>query len=279
MTEWPSSGLTRVPPLASAADFAHQVRSAVLGDAAATAAVRDLRPICDRGGFRLRVASLGTGSRGHESLLVPLPTGGFEVVVDPDPPGNSVVDPVTRARRLRFRFAHEVAHSFFYDRESRPARRMLAGSKDEEAFCDAFASALLVPPRACCEAPLSPDGVFGLQARYDASFEATAKALASCHADVTVVGLVERPRPKTTEGVALRICWTAGSRFLPAGARVPDLVPDGAERILRLRLGDARGAFRVQALRRPRGRLVVAVLTPADSTEMADSSKARQRST
>ena len=79
---WPRVSFAAVPPLREAQALATAVRTAVLGSREAIASV-DLEPLCLLGGFRMKVAQLASRAGGHESLLIPLPQGGFEILVDP----------------------------------------------------------------------------------------------------------------------------------------------------------------------------------------------------
>jgi Zn-dependent peptidase ImmA (M78 family) len=44
-------------------------------------------------------------------------------------------------------WAHEIAHTFFYDPESRPPRRLFGFTPEEELLCDRIARELLIPTR------------------------------------------------------------------------------------------------------------------------------------
>jgi hypothetical protein len=76
-------------------------------------------------------------------LLVPEANGGFSILIDRSRRPRTVRT-VFQEGRSRFLIAHELAHSMFYDRSSAPHRRMVPANANEERFCDAFASALLV---------------------------------------------------------------------------------------------------------------------------------------
>jgi hypothetical protein len=83
-----------------------------------------------------------------EGLIIPLPAGGFSVSV-------ARSDGTSRAR---YTLAHEIAHTFFYDVNKTPPRRLTpydrgrsapeeirSATRLEERFCDAFAAELLFP--------------------------------------------------------------------------------------------------------------------------------------
>src|SRR5687768_295172 len=80
----------------------------------------DFRLACAAGGFRPKVAELGTQVGRHEALLVPSHEGGFTVLIDPRTRRDGVAPSMTSRRRFRFRLAHEIGHSFFYDRSRKP---------------------------------------------------------------------------------------------------------------------------------------------------------------
>jgi hypothetical protein len=138
-------------------------------------------------GFKIRVGKLGGDRGGTEGLLIPRDDGCFTVSVDPMPQGGwgSTSERLRRetgAHRTRFRIAHELAHSFFYDRSpTRPARATAVGRPSEEAFCDEFARALLVPPAAVAQLPPTSDSIMKLHRVYDVSVEVAARSMASDH--------------------------------------------------------------------------------------------------
>jgi hypothetical protein len=60
---------------------------------------------------------------------------GFTVEIAPSP-----------LKRQRFTLAHEIGHTYFYDLKSSPPQRILYDdSKDEETFCNLFATEILMP--------------------------------------------------------------------------------------------------------------------------------------
>ena len=90
-------------------------------------------------GWTVRMERLGAASNGHRAMLLPLLTGGFVIVVDPEVwPG----DQRSWMAEQRFRLAHELAHTLFYA-PGEPPRRLTAGSLDEETFCDCVADHIL----------------------------------------------------------------------------------------------------------------------------------------
>jgi hypothetical protein len=100
------------------------------------------------------------------------------------------VAPRVRPQRERFLLAHELAHTFFYDRtRDTPRRAFPGGSASEEAFCNAFARALLVPDWVIADGPASPSRVFELASAFDVSAEVAARALADSHPSEPLVAL------------------------------------------------------------------------------------------
>ena len=96
--------------------------------------VRSAQALADTVGCAYRLAPIGGEASTIESLLVPLRTGGFSIVINSR-------QPRSEPEKL-WLAAHEIAHSFFYVPGS-PPRRIVRCTPAEERFCDAFADALL----------------------------------------------------------------------------------------------------------------------------------------
>lgn len=267
MKSWPHRTLSSVPPSYIADDLAMDVRLAVFDDEREAQTIRcDLKAICAAGGFHTRFASMSGNSKKHEAFLVPKPDGRFVILVDPLV--GSAMSQVTRRHRFRFRIAHEIAHSFFYDRRHHPARRISNSSKDEEMFCDRFASALLIPRQTTAAVPAKPHSVFKLRSVFDVSAQVAARALAISHPDVSVVGMIFSANARSGRDPDWRVTWTAGTRFIPGNARLrSDVVHKAArfgaaESVEELKVGEAKGHFQVSAyLSKGEGQMIV-VLTP-----------------
>jgi IrrE N-terminal-like domain len=183
---WPHTALSHVPALRSAAQIAAAVRAAVLPVGRAAAPLSDFRTICRAGSFEVSQITLSAAAGQQEALLIPMDGNRFGICVDPTPRGGwSRIRPAIRGKlrrhRHRFRVAHEIAHTFFYDRTAGRPRRLIAGSPEEELFCDEFARALLVPPDAVCRRPVTAASVFSLHRDYAVSVEVAARAIASGH--------------------------------------------------------------------------------------------------
>lgn len=188
---WPHASFRWVPEAPQALRLAAEVRRKVWGIGPMDP-VPDLSLLLAAGDFDLSEANLAVNRGGHEALMFPGQDGRLHIRVDPRPKTAWGTDSAELRRetcrhRLRFRVAHEVAHSFFYERDPRGARRRRGGSPAEERFCDLFASGLLVPPEAArATAPTAPS-VLTLHQHFDVSVEAAARALAEAHSDLDVV--------------------------------------------------------------------------------------------
>lgn len=213
---------------------------------------------------------------GHEALLVPKVEGGFDILVDPRPRhGRAVHDEVAHQRlsrrRVRFRIAHEIGHSFFYDRRCRPARRLLNHSDAEERFCDAFASALLVPPTTVTRRAATPKTVSYLSSKLDVSVELAGRAVAKSNPGIAVLGL--RPVSDAT-GTAFGVLWSTTTPGFPPDAELTGHWVDvatregGADRILDL--GRKRGVFRLKIERVSRTYWVASIVRHAAKRETVD---------
>jgi hypothetical protein len=115
----------------------------------------------------------------------------FGVHIDPEPPGGwAQVPRALRAElkrhRFRFRFAHELAHTFFFWRDGQRPRLHIAPDARQEHFCDVFARALLVPPAGAGGARPDAHGVVALHRIYDVSLEVAGRAFAAAHAQKSV---------------------------------------------------------------------------------------------
>lgn len=138
--------------------------------------------------IEVQCSDLGGAEGGPQGLLIPLSEGGFRIEVDPTPPegwngaGCTLRRDVTR-HRMRFVIAHELAHTLFYWRARGAPERVAKDSKNQEEFCDALASALLVPRAAAAAVPLRPESVVALHHTYDVSMEVAARALIAAHGE------------------------------------------------------------------------------------------------
>jgi hypothetical protein len=197
-SRWPDVTLAVPPSLASAEALAGAVRKAT-GTRPDTR--QGLSPLLALGGFHLRPGRLSARGGGIEAALAPLADGRFALTVDTEPRGGwGSVSPELREEldrhRLRFRVAHEIGHSFFYDRSGTRPRRVAPGSAEQERWCDRFASALLLPPSVVVSTPPTPKSLLRLQRRFDVSLHVAVRALARVHRDRFLALLVARgPRP------------------------------------------------------------------------------------
>jgi hypothetical protein len=114
-----------------------------------------------------------------------------------------------KRHRFRFRVAHEIAHTFFFDRRggSEPERRVL-DSGAQELFCDLFASNLLVPfARITSDSSDALDLIMRAQQQYDVSLEVAARAVA-CARPCRWVGIWLDDDPS-----GLRPQWSTDGHF------------------------------------------------------------------
>lgn len=272
---WPSCRFGIVPDQTVARQLAIDTRVAIIGHSSGWC---DLRRISLAGGFRTKRSPFQSGSESnHSALLVPRKDGSFDVLVDTV--SRNRVDEIASAssertytatdtHRFRFRVAHEIGHSFFYDRRSRPPIRLLSFSRDEERFCDEFASALLVPPPDVASYTADTSSVFDIHKKYEVSVQAAAHSLARVHPGVSILGLL-RYRHLRTGRVGDRVLWSHGPAFIPTEARLDSIAVDKAKDgckvsiVETLNLGTLRGRYHVVA-ERPIGRkLTVVVATKA----------------
>ncbi len=150
MSSWEPAALPAVPGVADAGRHAAYLRR--LAAVPADAPLLDLDAVCAIAGIEVQPARLRGAAGGIEAALTPLPGNRFAVSVDAEPRGGwARFDPgiprPARAAALPIRAAHEIAHTLFYVRSGDRPRRRFPVSRREEAFCDRFAQALLLPDR------------------------------------------------------------------------------------------------------------------------------------
>jgi hypothetical protein len=192
--DWPNITLTTVPPLTAAELLAAAVRDSV---STSSEACQDLSTVLALGRFELRICALSARGGGIEAALAPRSDDRFALLVDTEPRnGWESVNPRVREElsrhRLRFRVAHEIGHSFFYDRSGQRPRRVVFDSSEQERWCDRFASSLLLPPSAITAAPPSPRALIRLQRHFDVSLQVAARAVARVHRERFIALLVAR---------------------------------------------------------------------------------------
>ncbi len=267
MASWPLRQLGFVPSAGQAEELAREIRASVFGSDFADRGWCDLRVVCSLGGFSVRRHPFSAEGRSFDGMLVPELNGSFTVLVDPDTPSGSRGSWKLHRRRNRFRIAHEIGHSFFFDRSTRPATRTTPLTAAEERFCDRFAAALLLPPRAALASAPDPSSLFRLSDDYEVSVEVAGRAVSRAHG-TWVLGLMKRDHPRS--GTALRVVWSEGPGFVPVHARIESEVADRAYEHGRwtgteeIDLRELRGRFSVTAERRPDGRQLLLVASGAD---------------
>ena len=121
--------------------------------------IRDLRHLLNRlvPNVTVRFEHLSAPSGRQDALLCPRAQGGFTIVVDPrpsprDPPNERSANDMAEPHFLRWRIAHELGHTFFYD-DDQPARRRISWNPAEEEWADLFATYFLTPSQLCGYAP------------------------------------------------------------------------------------------------------------------------------
>ena len=274
MTDWEGWEATRfvsVPALEVAAELAHAVARAALGDNWESASGRcDLREICRQGGFNAQRLDRRFSTSSHDALLVPQQNGTFSILVDPLPKNEVTLADDLARHRNRFRIAHEIGHSFFYDRRVPPPLRLFPCSDKEEAFCDEFASALLVPRSIIRNITPSPANVFVIAQKYDVSVELAARAVAKVHPAISIAGLLWKPHPTKAGRPNLRVAWSAGPRFIPRNAALHSetvsraAIEGESHGVENLNAAGLRGGFSVQAARLPKRKQMIVFLSPAE---------------
>jgi hypothetical protein len=128
---WPRPALWAVPTAKTAARLARQV-------AASQEAAWDPIVIVRALGIPVHLETLEAAEGNTEAMLLPDIDHRFVIICDPwVPPGDD--------ERVRFRIAHELAHTLFYDWDHQYPRMTGSSgtSPSGELFCDQFAGALL----------------------------------------------------------------------------------------------------------------------------------------
>ena len=179
---WPSPGWRTAPSLDAAAEIGWNIRVRVLGEHAHCRQT-NVAALAAAAGAEIRETDLASVAGGSEALLIPLPRNGFCIAVDPTPRGgwdnrdSSSRRDVCR-QRIRFRVAHELGHTLFYQRTpgELPWRNHCT-SELEEAFCDRFARGLLIPDGAVRRCRRI-SGLLRIQHEHDVSLEVALRALA-----------------------------------------------------------------------------------------------------
>lgn len=207
-----------VPDETAASLYAETIRWLLSDRAPAYAPLLDLDPVCATLGIIAERRTLRGAAGGVEATIAPLDGNQFRVVVDPEPAGGwervdeAIQEDVAR-QRYRFRLAHELCHTLFYDRSGiRPTRRFSV-TRREEAFCDRFARALLLPDVALSGCDATPAEVLRIQREYDVSLELCLRAFAEVHAGGVFALLLARRggapvlRPQWVSAAELPARW------------------------------------------------------------------------
>jgi hypothetical protein len=127
---WPRPALRHVPAQGVAERLAQSVASQGPDS-------WDPLVLVERLQIPVRYQPLRAAEGGLEATIISNSTHGFEIVCDEWLPDQT-------PDRLRFRVAHELAHTLFFDWANNPPRRVNGwATAEEERFCDEFAEALL----------------------------------------------------------------------------------------------------------------------------------------
>jgi len=136
---WREVRFSRVPRDDYAVGLATEARALFQVDTPGRQFATELLNIC---GFQYAEVSLPRSWPSIEAMLTPCPDGSFTVGISRE---LVRLDARRLSPPLEFLIAHEIAHSFFYDRRRLPPHRLTGPSLAEEAFCDLFAQHLLLP--------------------------------------------------------------------------------------------------------------------------------------
>jgi hypothetical protein len=200
-------------------------------------------------------------------MLVPAQDG-FRATVEADLWERAKREDSAR-HRLRFVLAHELGHTLFYS-PGQPPARIAPPDGEEEKFCHDFANALLVPPKVAASTSLDPEGLFALMGRFDVSRQVAAWAMARSQAPISVLWLCKAPHPVRGGQEAMRVDWSASTRFIARGesfkSPLAELMPgQHGEATEKLRLAGREEMAHVKVWRLTHAML--AVVTPAESTD------------
>jgi hypothetical protein len=206
---WPHRCLAQVPSSRGMCDLVQDVRAMVQPDD--PTGPLHLRTLCGLGRFRIIERDLSASEGGVEAVLIPQAGNRFRIWVDPTPPGGwDKIPPklrlAVRRHRLRFRVAHEIAHSFFYRRDGGEPHRVVADSPEQEEFADAFARSLLVPAALTAATPSTPDGVVDLHDSCDVSLEVALRAFSQARGSLSAV-LLHWPVGAALTADTARVQW------------------------------------------------------------------------
>lgn len=157
-----------------------------LGARAGVSPVANIARMASAVRVEIRHADLGVEGGGCEAVLAPRSDDRFVILVDPTPRNGwgSISAALRREvarQRSRFRVAHELGHTLFYDRRAgQIPTRSWGRVATEERFCDRFASALLLPD-AVLRTGSTTAHLVQLHQRYDVSLEVVTRAWVRVH--------------------------------------------------------------------------------------------------
>lgn len=274
MNSWPDITLASVPPIKRAGDISLEVRRFVFGESKSSNVPCNIENVCREGGFQIKRMNLIDSSQNSQALLVPKIDGTFDILVDPSVKqmggtAKGVNLNNIELHRFRFRIAHEIGHSFFYNRHDRPPQRLIPVTDEEERFCDYFASTLLLPKSIVERMPITAESILWLRIHYKISAEVAGRALANANPEIAVLGLLwERNLSQSDSSEGMRIKWGQGPYFIPLKARLKSSIVNSlrvslrSSGVERLHVGGFRGTFKIDAARLVHGSQIVAILIP-----------------
>lgn len=147
---WPNIYLEQVPDNLNeeAQQIARQLRQE-LGLGLDPLDLIRLLEVARAGGFRAVVTFVKKKKFWYQARLVPEDNNTFLIeLVIVDAQNNKTVQLIQLTNippQLKFQFAHEVAHSFYFDRTGERPTRQQINDEREERFCDEFARCFLFP--------------------------------------------------------------------------------------------------------------------------------------
>jgi hypothetical protein len=92
-------------------------------------------------GWSIEMMDFDAALGGLQAVLLPVYTGGFRLIIDPNVTPEQKQAGLAKHEVIRWRIAHEYAHTFFFGLTKVSTQR-IPSSLPQELFCDAFASAI-----------------------------------------------------------------------------------------------------------------------------------------
>lgn len=136
----------RTPPLASISAEAAVAAARMRASTDTANRPVNVWSVCARLGIEVAARHF-SGPAPVEAVLIPTTDGRFRIGVDARPAADAqdLLRGEPKRTRVAFRISHEIGHTLFYGRQGSTQRRVVPWRAEEEAFCDEFASHLLMP--------------------------------------------------------------------------------------------------------------------------------------